>query len=914
MSAARSSTYDPSARGPDPGDRHSLRGWDAHMALAAALTLLMIAIAAPGASAQQQAWSCDAFGYLFQTQSGAASSEIIQVDLATGVQNPVGVVGTPPPGGSATVNAVGYNSVDNYFYGTMWTVPAAGVGASSVVRIHPDGSVDDLGSPTGPGGTVDPTSNYHIGDVDPNGHYWMSNGVNWYEIDLTTPTPTVLRSGTVTNEPPGIGIADWAWTNGALHSIGNAPAAGTPARLVRFNPTTGVIEDVGPVGFADGGIGAVFVDAAGYLYASQNATNDIYRIDTTTRQTILASEGTGTSPGNDGARCALAPVPTITVTKTVDGRVRADDQFTVALRRPNGSLGDSATTSGSDTTASTVNFPASQGQTYTITDAMAPGSPTPLEEYSVSIACTDADGNPAAVGGTGPSWTLNVAEATGYTCNVTNRATADVVLEKSASPNPVVPGEDVTYSLRVTNNGPATVIGQTVSDDLPDDVTFSSASPGCSEASGTVTCAVADLASGASQTFTITGRVASSLDECLQNSATVSGPTFDPNTSNNSATICTPIEGRADLSMTKTAPATVPAGGQVIYTLVVRNRGPSDDPDVRVSDPLAAGLTLVSADPSQGTCSAAGNAVSCDLGALRDGGSAQVLVTANTTVAGQGITNTARVEGAHEDPDPDNNQDSSTVTVDPAPPAVFDLVVDKQTSATRPRIGQRTTYRIVVRNNGPAPAQNATVTDTFNGRATLVSVRTPQGSCVRRIPITCELGTIPAGESVTITVAIKPRDLGPARNSASATACCGVDATPDNNMDAADVSVRRVSLRVSKVASSSSVQGGETFSYRIRVRNPTRGEARNVRVCDRPGSGLAYVSSKPRARRSGGQRCWRINRLGARQSRSYRVTVRAAPGANGRLTNRATASSPDANTARDRARVRVRGIATPVTG
>jgi uncharacterized repeat protein (TIGR01451 family) len=167
---------------------------------------------------------------------------------------------------------------------------------------------------------------------------------------------------------------------------------------------------------------------------------------------------------------------------------------------------------------------------------------------------------------------------------------------------------------------------------------------------------------------------------------------------------------------------------------------------------------------------------------------------------------------------------------------------------------------------------------------------------------------------VTVTVVIKPRDLGPARNSASATACCGVDATPDNNMDAADVRVRRVPLRVSKVASSSSVQGGETFSYRIRVRNPTRGEARNVRVCDRLGSGLAYVSSKPRARRSGGQRCWRINRLGARQSRSYRVTVRAAPGANGRLTNRATASSPDANTARDRAQVRVRGIATPVTG
>jgi uncharacterized repeat protein (TIGR01451 family) len=913
MFARRSSTHDPGARGPDPLGRRAPRRRGVHAALGAVLALLAIAVAAPGASAQQQAWSCDAFGYLFQTQSGAASSEIVQVDLATGEQNPVGVVGTPPPGGSATVNAVGYNPVDDYFYANMATVPAGGVLVTSVVRIHPDGSVDDLGAPTGPGGSVDPTVGYHIGGVDPQGHYWMANATNWYEIDLTTPIPTVLRSGTMTNEPPGRGIADWAWTNGALHSI-SSTAAGEPARLVRFNPTTGVVEDVGPVGFDAGGIGAVFVDAAGYLYASQNANNDIYRIDTTTRQTIRASVGTGISPGNDGARCALAPVPTITVTKTVEGRVRPDDQFTVTLFRPDGSEATSATTSGTETSVSTVNFPASQGQTYTITDAMAPGSPTPLAEYGTSIVCTDADGNSVPAGGASPSWTLNVAEATTYECNVTNSAVADVVLEKSASPSPVVPGEDVTYELTVTNNGPATAVGEMVTDELPEQVEFESASPGCSEVDGTVTCAAGDLAPGASATFMIRGRVDSSLDECLENTATATGSTLDPNPADNSATICTPIEGRADLSITKSAPASVPAGGRVIYTLVVRNRGPSDDPDVTVTDPLAAGLTLVSAEPSQGACSTAGNVVSCELGALRDDGSAQVLVTASTTVAGQAIGNTAHVTGAQEDPDPGNNRSSTTVTVDPPPPAVFDLQVEKQASARRPRVGQRTTYRIVVRNNGPAAAQNATLSDTFNGQATLVSVRSTQGSCARRMPITCELGTIAAGESVTVTVVLRPRDLGRARNAASANACCGTDATPSDNLDVADVRVRRVSLRISKIASRSSVRGGERFSYRIRVRNPTRGEARNVRVCDRPSSGLRFVSSAPRARRSGSQRCWRIRRLRARQSRTYRVTVRAALGANGRVVNRATATSRDARRATTRSRVRVRGIATPVTG
>jgi uncharacterized repeat protein (TIGR01451 family) len=860
--------------------------------------LMVVAVAAPASHAQAgTSWPCDAYGYLFQTQASATTSQIMQVDLATGVQNDTGL-DTPD-----TVNAVGYNQVDGYFYGYS--------GSLTLVRIHSDGTVDDLGVPPG----MDPLSGNHIGDVDANGHYWVSNGTTWFEVDLTTPTPTVLQSGTLTF-PPTVatgGIADWVWTGGGLYSIANPLVAGAAAHLVRFNPATGALVDLGPVGFPDGGVGAVFADASGYLYASQNATNNVYRIDTGTRQTILAAPGTGTSPGNDGARCARAPVPTITVTKTVNGRVRPADQFTVGLLRPNGSTADTATTAGTGTTASTVNFPASQGQTYTITDAMAAGSPTPFGEYVKSIACTDADGNPVATGGSVGRWTLVVA-ATTYTCNVTNSAAADVVLEKSAAPSPVVPGEDVTFSLKVTNNGPSTAVAQSITDDLPDEVTFSSASPGCNEASGTVTCAAGDLAAGASQTFTITARVASSLNECLRNTATTAGSTFDPNTSNNSSTICTPIEGRSNIAITKAASAaTVSPGGQVMYTLVVRNNGPSDDPGVLVSDPLNAGLALVSAQPSQGTCTTTNNVVACDLGALRDGGSAQVLVTANVTATSGCIPNTARVQGSHEDPNADNNQASAQVCVEPPVDPRFDLAVSKRASSGRVVVGQRVTYTIVVTNNGPDAAPNAKITDTFNKPATLVSVSTPQGTCTERIPITCELGTIAARASVRITVVIKPRVSGRARNAASATGD-GTDTTPDNNIDTVDKTVRKVPLRISKVAASTSVQAGGTVNYRIRVSNPSKGEARNVKVCDRPASGMSFVSSTPKAKRSRGQRCWTIKSLKAGKSRTFRVTMRMADGANGRKVNRATVNGADAKAATARRPIQVRGVATPVTG
>jgi uncharacterized repeat protein (TIGR01451 family) len=513
---------------------------------------------------------------------------------------------------------------------------------------------------------------------------------------------------------------------------------------------------------------------------------------------------------------------------------------------------------------------------------------------------------------------------------------ADLSVRKSATPSPLVPGTNVTFELVVTNDGPNPASNVTVSDPLPDGLTFVSASPGCGEASGTVTCTIGSLDPGASQTFTVTAKVAGSVDRCVSNSATASSDTPDPDMSDNTSRICVPIEGRSDLSIAKHASATtVPiGGGQVIYTLVVKNEGPSDDPGVKVTDPLAAGLTLVSADPSQGTCSTADNAVSCDLGALRTDGSAQVLVTANTTGMPGCITNTARIQGAHVDPDPDDNQGSAQVCipegppppppppppsppappVPPSPPAPFDLEVDKRASHSTVTVGQRLTYTIVVTNNGPGAAADAKLTDTFTRRASVVSVRTTTGSCTKAIPLTCSLGTIESGASVTITVVIKPRQSGRGqRNAASATGN-GSDATPDNNLDTVDVTVRKVALRLSKVAARATVRAGDTLSYRIRVSNPTKGEARNVKVCDQLPSGLSFVSSSPKGKHSGSRRCWTIKSLKAAQSRTYRVTVRTAKGANGRKVNRATLRSPDIKPAIARRPVRIRGGRPGVTG
>jgi uncharacterized repeat protein (TIGR01451 family) len=75
-------------------------------------------------------------------------------------------------------------------------------------------------------------------------------------------------------------------------------------------------------------------------------------------------------------------------------------------------------------------------------------------------------------------------------------AVADLGLVKSDGPDPAVVGQPLTYTLVVVNNGPATAVGVVVTETLPANATFDSASPGCALTGDYVVCSVGDLAAG----------------------------------------------------------------------------------------------------------------------------------------------------------------------------------------------------------------------------------------------------------------------------------------------------------------------------------------------------------------------------------------------------------------------------------
>ncbi|MBK9087574.1 MAG: S-layer homology domain-containing protein [Holophagales bacterium] len=112
--------------------------------------------------------------------------------------------------------------------------------------------------------------------------------------------------------------------------------------------------------------------------------------------------------------------------------------------------------------------------------------------------------------------------------------------------NPALAGVAFTYSLTAQNLGPAAAGLVQITDTLPAGAVFSSASAGCTHVSGTVTCDLASLSSGASSAVSITV-VPSGTS--MTNGAVVAGDSVDANPANNSASVTTGVVAALPVSL-----------------------------------------------------------------------------------------------------------------------------------------------------------------------------------------------------------------------------------------------------------------------------------------------------------------------------------------------------------------------------
>ena len=186
------------------------------------------------------------------------------------------------------------------------------------------------------------------------------------------------------------------------------------------------------------------------------------------------------------------------------------------------------------------------------------------------------------------------------------------------------------------------------------------------------------------------------------------------------------------------------------------------------------------------------------------------------------------------------------------------------------------------------------------------SIRSTRGRCsLNGNAASCSLGTVAAGRSVTVTIGAVATSSGKATNVATVNASANSGDDAVDNTDRITFAVVKPTLALRQAVDRATLRPGETATFTIRVRNPSRRPIRQIRTCDRLPAGLAYVSSTRAGRLSDGAVCWTADALGAGRTVIYELTVRALAGAAGSHVIRAAASSPNARSARAVRAIRV---------
>jgi uncharacterized repeat protein (TIGR01451 family) len=440
---------------------------------------------------------------------------------------------------------------------------------------------------------------------------------------------------------------------------------------------------------------------------------------------------------------------------------------------------------------------------------------------------------------------------------------ADVRVTKTDSPDPVIAGEELFYTVTVTNDGPDASAGVVVVDDLPDEVTYLSDDGGCTydAVDHQLTCAVGDIPAGESRSFVIKTRVLSDtvVDEddgtlLIQNVVSVSGASVDGNLANNTFTQKTFVQERSDLKVTKVCKPDdeLPAGETGTCTIFVDNHGPSSARDIVVTDAnLSDGaFTIGAVTPSQGTCGApVGGVITCQLGDLAaaspsSSGRATITVEVSAT-EDVDINDVVTVTSPTPDPDQSNNQAQESISV----MAVADLSVDKTGPATA-TAGTDITYTLAVANAGPSMAQGVMATDVVSTGVQILSVTGSGGATCNAgvpgdaaLPSVCSFGNLAPGAARTMTVQVRilPGFTGALHDDARVTS-----STFDNDLsDNLDTVVTDVTasadLSITKTDSPDPVLAGDDLTYTITVTNGGPSTANDVEITDELPDGTTFV-------------------------------------------------------------------------
>ena len=442
---------------------------------------------------------------------------------------------------------------------------------------------------------------------------------------------------------------------------------------------------------------------------------------------------------------------------------------------------------------------------------------------------------------------VNLTDNVEIDVNLVQRELVDISVSKSNGTDQLVPGQSVTYSIVVRNDGPSNAARVNVVDDFPEqllDVTYTSQSMGgasnASEQGRGNIDDVVDLPADSSIIYLATGTVAPNAFGTIENTASVTVFNNDVNPENNRATDVDLLIREIDLAIIKSDQnSTVRPGDQVTYEVVVTNHGPSDVVGVRVTDVVPSGLVDVTYARTLSGEVVTGEGDLDDTIDLVAGESARYAITANvSTAAEDSLVNTATVLAPPDvvEVQLDNNTATDTNQV---VRGFVDVSVRKFSDPSVAVPGRELHYTIVVANIGQSAVDAAQVQDVLpvsleNVRYTSEATGDVSGHTSGDGNIDDVLQMAPgAAVMYSVTGTLVADATGSVQNMVRVDTIGQVDSNPANNIDVAVIGVRpEAELAITKSDGRSDIDIGDRLVYEIVVQNHGPSDVTKVSIID----------------------------------------------------------------------------------
>ncbi|MBQ9025966.1 MAG: DUF11 domain-containing protein [Methanobrevibacter sp.] len=405
---------------------------------------------------------------------------------------------------------------------------------------------------------------------------------------------------------------------------------------------------------------------------------------------------------------------------------------------------------------------------------------------------------------------------------------ADLAIEKTVSNKTPNLGDEITWTIKVTNYGPNNVSDAYVIDKLPSGLIFNGADGNYNENTGR--WEIGTLNVNDTKILNIK-TIVNITNTTILNVATVNSSTYDPNETNNIANNTTKSNTLADLSVIKlVSQKTSVIGDTITWTIIVTNNGPDIAINSYAIDVLPSEISYVS-DDSKGKYNPTTGR--WEIGDLSKGDSATLKIITKINVDNTTITNNVFVNSSTPDSNMSNNNASNNTVV-----LESNFVVEKHTITPIVSVGDQVKFQIIVKNTGLTNLTNVFVEE-FSYDGLIFDHALNQSHWIHSIVNGKNRWTLKDNfgiDQVTIlTVVFNTTEAGNFTNVVVA----GSDET-DNKTTRNNTTVVKPELDVEKITITPIVPVGEQVIFEIIVKNTGLVNLTNVFVEEFSYDGLIF--------------------------------------------------------------------------